>query len=68
MALDPKIRELLDQSADALQIGTVPVEVIRGEAPSQMAAWYRMGLVSTPVAAVEDRVIPGPAGGLPVRV
>jgi acetyl esterase len=68
MALDPKIRRLLDLSAGGPPIGTVPVEVMRGEAPSQMAAWYRMGLVSTPVAAVENRGIPGPAGVLPVRV
>jgi len=68
MALDPKVRELLDLSADAPPIGTVPVEVMRAEAPSQMAAWFRMGLVSLPVAAVEDMVIPGPAGELPVRV
>ena len=68
MTLDPKVRELLDVSADAPPISTVPIEVMRGDAPSQMAAWFRMGLVSTPVAAVEDRVIPGPAGDLPVRV
>jgi acetyl esterase len=68
MALDPKIRELLDLSPDAPPIGTVPVEAMRGEVPSQMAAWYRMGLVSTPVAAVEDRGIAGPSGVLPVRV
>jgi acetyl esterase len=68
MTLDPKVRELLDLSADPPPIGTVSVEVMRGDAPSQMAAWFRMGLVSTPVAQVEARVIPGPAGDLPVRV
>ena len=68
MTLDPKVRELLDLSAEAPPIATVPVDVMRGEAPSQMAALFRMGLVSTPVAAVEDRFIPGPAGDLPVRV
>jgi acetyl esterase len=68
MPLDPKVRELLDLSAGAPPIGTVPVEVMREAAPSQMAAWFQMGLVSTPVAAVEDWVIPGPAGDLPVRV
>src|SRR4051794_41934388 len=41
---------------------------MRGDAPSQIAAWFRMGLVSTPVAQVEARVIPGPAGDLPVRL
>jgi len=68
MPLDPKVRELLDHAADAPPIGTVPVEVMRAEAPSQMAELFEMGLVSPPVAAVEDLVIPGPAGELPVRV
>ena len=67
MPLDPKVRKMLDLRADALPIGTVPVEVMRGEAPAQMAELFRMGLVSASVAAVEDRVIPGPAGDLPVR-
>ena len=68
MPLDPKVRELLNLRPHAPPVGTVPVEVMRAEAPSQMAAWFRMGLVSLPVAAVEDLVIPGPAGDLPVRV
>jgi len=68
MTLDPKVRELLDLAADAPPIGTVPVEMMREEAPSQMAAWFRMGLVSLPVAAVDDLNIPGPAGDLRVRV
>lgn len=67
MTLDPKVRELLDLSADA-PIGTVPVEVMREGTPSQMAARFRMGLVSTPVAAVEDLAITSPAGDLPARV
>jgi acetyl esterase len=67
-ALDPKIRELLDLKADAPPIGTVPVQKMREETPAQMAQLFRMGLVSTPVAAVEDLVIAGPAGDLPVRV
>jgi acetyl esterase len=41
---------------------------MREGAPSQMAEWFRMGLDSTPVAAVVDRIIPGPASDLPVRV
>jgi acetyl esterase len=68
MPLDPKARELLDLMADAPPIGSVPVEVMREETPAQMADLFRMGLVSAPVAAVEDRVIPGPAGELPLRV
>ena len=68
MPLDPKVRELLDHGADAPPIGTVPVEVMRAGAPSQMAALFEMGLVSPAVAAVEDVAIPGPAGDLPVRV
>jgi len=68
MMLDPKVRELLDLAADAPPIGTVPVEVMRAEAPAQMATYFQMGLVSTPVAAVRERAVPGPAGDIRVRV
>jgi acetyl esterase len=68
MPLDSKIRELLDLRADAPPIGTVPIEEMRAAAPAQMAELFRMGMVSTPVAAVEDRFIPGPTADLPVRV
>ena len=37
MALDPKFREQLDLGADAPPIGTVPADVMRDEAPAQMA-------------------------------
>jgi acetyl esterase len=67
-ALDPKVRELLDLKADAPPIGTAPVETMREETPVQMAELFRMGLVVTPVALVEDRLIAGLAGDLPVRV
>ena len=67
MTLDPKVRELLDLRADAPPIGTVPVDVMRDEAPAQMAELFRMWLVSTPVAAVAERAIPGLAADLPVR-
>ena len=68
MTLDPKVRELLEMRADADPIGTVPVEEMRAAAPAQMEELFRMGMISTPVAAVEDRFIPGPAADLPVRV
>ena len=68
MALDPKVRELLGMSADAEPIGIVSVEEMRAAAPAEMAGLFRMGMVSTPVEAVEDRTIPGPATDLPVRV
>ena len=68
MPLDPKVRELLDLRDDTDPIGTVPVEEMRAAAPAQMAELFRMGMVSTPVAAVEDRFIPGPTADLPVRV
>ena len=68
MPLDPKVRELLDLKAEALPIGTVSVEVMREATPAQMAELFRMGLVSAPVAAVGNRVIPGPASDLLVRV
>ena len=68
MPLDPKVRELLDAAAGAPPIGTVPVEVMREGTRSQMAASFRMGLVSAPVAAVGNRVVPGLTSDLPVRV
>lgn len=68
MPLDPKVRELLDLRAEAPPLGTVPVEEMRAAAPAQIAELFRMGMVSAPVAAVEDRFIPGPAADLPVRV
>ena len=68
MPIDPKVRELLDPKAKAPPIGTVSVEIMREATPAQMAELFRMGLVSAPVAAVENRVIPGPASDLPVRV
>jgi acetyl esterase len=67
-ALDPTIGELPDLRAEAPPIGAVPVESMREATPAQMAELFRMGLVSTPVAALQERVIPGPAGDLPVRV
>jgi acetyl esterase len=68
MPLDAKVRALLDLRSDGPPLGTVSVETMRQEAPAQMAELFRMGLVSAPVAAVEDRLIPGPASDLPVRV
>ncbi len=68
MPPDPKVRKLLDLPDDAPPLGSVSVEVMREGASAQMATWFEMGLVSTTVAAVEDRTIPGPAGDLPVRV
>jgi acetyl esterase len=41
---------------------------MREGTPSQMAVLFEMGLVSTPLATVEGRDIPGPAGTLRVRV
>jgi acetyl esterase len=68
MPLDPKVRELLNLRADAPPLGAIPVQTMREETPAQMAAMFQMGLVSTPVAAVEDWLIPGPASDLPVRI
>ena len=65
MPLDLKVRELLDLRAETPPMGTVPVEAMRKSACSQMAELFRMGLVSTSVAEVEDRVIPGPDSDLP---
>ena len=68
MTLDPKVSELLEMRADSDPIGTVPVGEMRAAAPAQMAELFRMGMVLTPVVAVEDRFIQGPAADLPVRI
>jgi hypothetical protein len=37
MTLDPKVRALLDLTADAPTIGSVPAQVMREDTPSHMA-------------------------------
>ncbi len=68
MPMDPQAQALLDQMA---ALGGVPThqktpEQARADTLEQAA--LMMGGDPTPVAHVEDRVIPGPGGELPIRI
>ncbi|NMH97713.1 alpha/beta hydrolase [Pseudonocardia acidicola] len=70
MALDSQFRDLLDTLAVA---GALPL--IRGTVEETRAHYRALalarrgeGFVPEPVAAVEDRTVPGPAGPIPVRI
>ncbi|MDR0358565.1 MAG: alpha/beta hydrolase [bacterium] len=66
MPLDPQVRELLDCRAAA---GTRPLysmSVAEARA-ADIAAIKAAGGTVEPVAAVDDTVLPGPAGPIPVR-
>jgi acetyl esterase len=63
MTLHPRLQEMLDAAAALPAMHTLPVEVVRKGA----AARY-LAVPKGEVAAVEDRLIPGPRGPLPVRI
>lgn len=73
MPLDPRIRTFLEQTGLLMQPGSTPrkPEVLlaaqraNDEQAKLLAAQNH---VLAPVAHVEDRVIPGPAGDIPVRL
>lgn len=66
MALDPKVKAVLDMLAAA---GAPPLNTLAPEeARRLMKAGRLMPSQPDPVARVEDRTIPGPAGEIPVRV
>ena len=67
MPVDPEAQALLDQiaAAGAPPFNTLPVEDARKMMDMMMEL---LGVVPEPVAKVEDLLIPGPAGQIPVRV
>ena len=66
MPLDPQARALLDRVAAR---GLPPVwEMTLEEARATMLALRRLAGPPEPVADVEDRAIPGPAGEIPIRI
>lgn len=74
MPLDPSVLALLEQAAAQLQ-GTpreplVLLAELRANTSPQAVkqAIKALGSEPVPVAHVEDRMIPGPAGGIPVRL
>src|SRR5579884_3163536 len=66
MPLDPQAQAFLDQlsALNAPPISAVPIEQARETIRMMMAAPGE----PEPVAHVENRVIPGPAGDIPVRI
>lgn len=68
MALDPQAKALLDGLAantEAPRMIDLPPEGARG---LYRAMAQQLDLSGTPIGAVEDRTIPGPAGDIPVRL
>jgi len=65
MPLDPQAKVLLDQMA---ALGLPEMHTLSPEAARAQAEARRMGGPLAPVANVEDRMIPGPAGEIPVRI
>ena len=65
MPLAPAARTMIDAMASLEQppIWEVPIEQTRAMSNSALGAEERV-----PVASVDDRTIPGPAGEIPVRV
>lgn len=66
MPLDPQLREMLDQVAAA---GRPPMhELPVPEARAAAGFLASLGSYPDPRAVTEDRLVPGPAGDIPVRV
>jgi acetyl esterase len=65
MALDPQVKAILDQMASLPAFETMSVPDARKQTIERTAAGK---LPTLPVASVVNRVIPGPAGDLPVRI
>ena len=66
MALDPQARAVLDQMA---QMGGKPInELSVGEARRNSESLAAMQGLPEPVASIEDRMLQGPGGGIPVRI
>lgn len=66
MPLDPQVQAMLDQMAAADQPALH--ESSPAEARAFMTALAGLGKYPDPLAAIENRSIPGPAGPMPVRV
>ena len=68
MPLDPQASAYLDQMAAVMPpLDTLTPDVIRAAIQAQVAQAAEQG-APEPVAQVNDRAIPGPAGEIPVRV
>lgn len=67
MTLDPQVKTLLDQMAEAggPKLSELPVTDARGVFTDMSKAFDNSDV---PVGGVEDRIIPGPGGDLPLRL
>jgi acetyl esterase len=66
MALDPQARAVLDQMA---KTGGPPInELSVNEAREASAALAVMQGVPESVASIENQILPGPGGAIPVRI
>lgn len=65
MPLDPQVKAILDQTANLPRFEELSVDEARKQTIERTAAG---NLPTLPVASVVNRVIPGPAGDLPVRI
>jgi acetyl esterase len=65
MPLDPQMKNLLDAMAKA---ELAPFHTLTPAAAREQMASRVAQVVPEPVASVEDRAIPGPAGAVPVRI
>ena len=65
MPLDPLVRSLLDLAAAQ---NTAPLTSMTPAQAREMFEKLRLPMPGDPVAKVEDRRIPGPAGEIPIRI
>ena len=73
MQLHPQVQAYFDRMtallpADGPPLAEVPPSELRGFTTLIVSVLTELGAVEEPVAAVEDRVVPGPLGPIPVRV
>ena len=62
MPLDPQVKAMLDESA---ALSPRPLETMTPEEARRRPA---VPVAKDPVARIEDRTVPGPAGAIPVRI
>jgi acetyl esterase len=63
--LDPEVATFLAAGAGAPPVETVPITELRANVVRQSAARPKL---DEPVAAIEDRAVPGPHGAIPIRL
>jgi acetyl esterase len=64
MPIHPALQAMLDKAANLPPMHTVPLEAIRATDLKR----YDIGVPKDEVASVEDRTIPGPRGGIRIRI